>query len=428
MAVMDEKVEGAPKQAKRFNPRIALLIVAVLALAGIGYYIYSSGYEETDDAFIEGDVVGISPRVSAVVTQVRISDNQMVKAGDVLVELDPADFQAKADEARAKVAVTQAQLQAAQQTTAYTNETTKATIRQATSAQEAADAGVAQAQEQKAQAEANVRRAQADLDQAKARVVAAEAEASRTKSDAARYQALYAKDEVSKQVLDNAVTQAQSAAANLDAARQAVSSAEASLHQMQATVRGASAAIKQAQAGTFQAVARVSEARAGNTQVLVRTAEAKTLEAQLIQQQAELRQAELNLSYTTIRAPIAGRITRKNVQIGALAQVGSPLFSIVPSQLYVIANFKETQVRHMHPGQEVEVKVDAFPDRKLRGKIDSIQSGTGARFSLLPPENATGNYVKVVQRVPVKIVFAEPDEVMRRLGPGMSVVPEVKIK
>jgi membrane fusion protein (multidrug efflux system) len=202
--------------------------------------------------------------------------------------------------------------------------------------------------------------------------------------------------------------------ANLDAAQEAQQAASDNLHR--------------AESQLGEAKARLASARAAPSQVAFSRSQVETSAAEVGQAQAAVRQAELNLSYTKIFAPQAGRITRKSVEPGNYVQVGQTLFSIVPDQLWVVANFKETQLRYMRPGQPATIKVDAYPDQVFKGHVDSVQAGSGAAFSLLPPENATGNYVKIVQRVPVKIVFDHPPDPTHPLGPGMSVEPEVKVR
>jgi membrane fusion protein (multidrug efflux system) len=239
---------------------------------------------------------------------------------------------------------------------------------------------------------------------------------------------LYQKDEVSRQLLDRAETDSRSSAANLEAARQMVASARAQLAQAKSGHAASLASLSLAGKQVRQAEGRLREAQSAPQQVRVRRSDLQSAKAQQGQQDAAVRQAELNLSYTKIYAPDSGYITKKSVEPGNFVQTGQALLAIVSDRLWVVANFKETQLTHMRPGQPVAVKIDAYPQLKLRGRVDSIQSGTGARFSLIPPENATGNYVKVVQRVPVKIVLTEPPPAGFRLGPGMSVEPKVQIR
>ena len=290
---------AAPPPVRRRPTRRVVLAGAGLALvlvtAGIAYWLHARGAVSTDDAFIEARVIHISPKVGGQVVEVNVTDNQRVRPGDVLVHIDPRDYEATAQQARAQVR-------------------------------------------------------------------AAEVEAQRARADARRVTELFARGLVARQELEHAIAAERTAEANLEAARQ------------------------------------------------------------------RLNEATLKLSYTTITAPEAGRVTRKAIEEGMFVQPGQQLMAIVTDDLWVVANFKETQLAKIRPGEPVDIKVDAYPRRRFRGHVDSIQAGTGARFSLLPPENATGNYVKIVQRVPVKIVFDEAPDPQYPLGPGMSVVPTVHVR
>jgi membrane fusion protein (multidrug efflux system) len=267
-------------------------------------------------------------------------------------------------------------------------------------------------------------------------VSAAVAEAARANADVQRYQMLYEKDEISRQRLDQAIATARTANAQVDAARERVAATEAQVNEARASTsavsqnaRRAQTQVSGAQAQVNEAIGKLAQANTAPQQVAVSQAQASAAGANLEQLQAALDQAELELSYTKIYAPESGRIARKSVEVGALVQVGQPLMAVVPGEVWVTANFKESQIGKVRPGESVEITVDAYPDKVFKGHVDSIQAGTGARFSLLPPENATGSYVKVVQRVPVKIVF-EPNQIdaQHMMAPGMSVVPEVKVK
>jgi membrane fusion protein (multidrug efflux system) len=275
---------------------------------------------------------------------------------------------------------------------------------------------------------AAIRAAEAAMGQAEAQQAAAQAEAIRAAEDGVRYRAMYAKDEVSKQQLDRTETLAKSTAAAQQAASQATVAARARLSQARAAEVSTQAGLRQAEEQVVQAQGRVSEAKSAPQQIDVRHADVSSLRAQVEQQRAAVAQAELALSYTRIYAPESGYITRKSVEPGDFVQTGQPLAALVSDRLWVVANFKETQLTRMRAGQPVTLKLDAFPQLRLRGHVQSFQSGTGAAFSLLPAENATGNYVKVVQRVPVKIVLDEAPPAAYRIGPGMSVEPEVKVQ
>jgi membrane fusion protein (multidrug efflux system) len=284
------------------------------------------------------------------VAKLRVTDNERVSQGDVLVEIDPRDYETRLARARADLANAEAQLE---------------------------------------QANAQVTVDDAKALQQHAAVIAAEAEAKRAEADLKRYESVESRA-VSGLQLTLAQTQARSTSANVDVARNQAKSADAQ------------ASLSRVSVGAAQA--RVEQAR------------------------ASLDQAKLDLSYTKVLAPVSGRVTRRIVEQGIYVQTGQSLLALVPDDVWVVANFKETQLEHMRPGQPVSIRVDAFPRRVFQGKVDSIQSGTGARFSLLPPENAVGNYVKVVQRIPVKIVFDPPLPPELPVAPGMSVVPEVRVK
>jgi membrane fusion protein (multidrug efflux system) len=325
--------------------------VLIVFVAIIFYYLRCvAPYESTDDAFIDGYVTLISPRVPGQITRLAVTDNQEVKVGDVLVEIDPRDYEAKAAQARADLAAAQSQLNESQ---------------------------------------AQVKVSEAKVTQAQAAVTAAEAENQRATDDLKRYENVESRA-ISKSAFDLAQAQARSAVANLEAARSQTNAAESDVELSEAGVETAKATVQQAE--------------------------------------AKLQQAELNLSYTKIIAPMDGRVTARTVQLGNYVQPGQALLALVPKDVWVVANFKETQLTHMKPGQSVELKVDAYPNKKFKSKVDSLQAGTGARFSLLPPENAVGNYIKVVQRVPVKIIFDEELPTNLDIAPGMSVVPIVKVK
>jgi len=407
---------------------LALTVLVAGAAAAIAYYLYSKGFESTDNAFVEADIVQISPRVPGQVLRVHVRDNQHVEKGDLLVELDPADYEARLAEAQAKLEDTLAKAASARANLTLTTGVTSALIAQASAALEAAREQLEVIKARLAQDEAMIQAAQAGAQQAEARRAAAEADAVRAKADLERYRMLFSKDEISRQTLDRAEAEARATAANLEAAVQLVASANAQLSQAQAARQSTQASLKIAQKQLEQAEARLREAQAGPEQVHAREADVKAFQAQIEQQRAVVRQAQLNLSYTRITAPWAGTVTRKSVVEGNFVQVGQALMALVSDQPWVVANFKESQLERMRSGQPVEIRIDAYPNRKFKGHIDSVQNGSGARFSLLPPENATGNYVKVVQRVPVKILFDELPPKEWRVGPGMSVVPRVRVR
>jgi len=421
---------------------VALGLLVIIFFGG-RYWLYARSHESTDDAFIDGHIIQVSPKVSGYVLKVYVTDNQQVKAGDLLAELDPRDLEAKLDQAKAALNAGAAQRKQADTQVTLTRVSTRANVQQASAGvQQArsnirgARAGAAAERNRTTQAAAGVSAAEANAEQARAQLAAAQAEAARANADVPRYQALAEKDEVSLQRLDQAIAAARTANAQVEAAREKVSAAEAQINESRAAtsaqaanVQRAQAQIGVAQAQVNEALGRLAQANTAPQQVAVSQAQAASAGANIQQLEAAVAQAELELSYTKIYAPETGRVTRKAVETGALVQVGQPLLAVVPGDVWVTANFKESQIGSIRPGQPVDVSVDAYPDRVFKAHVDSIQAGTGARFSLIPPENATGSYVKVVQRVPVKIVF-EPNQIdsQHLLAPGMSVVPEVKIK
>jgi membrane fusion protein (multidrug efflux system) len=408
-----------PAAEARRGPRkrhIALalfLLVAVAAsVGGVIYWLHARQFEETDDAIVDGAVTPMSPKVAGLAAAVHVNDNQRVNAGDILVEIDPRDYVTRVNEAKANLAAAQARLQAAQTNVEMVTANTDATLAEASATVDQQKAAVEQERAGVTAAEAQVASAEAD-------VVAAEAEATRRKADLERYNAIDPRA-VSQQTRDTARAAAEAADAQLAAARKRQAAAEAAVAEARSRVTAAESKVIGAQA-------MVRAAQTAPQQVATAKSQATTAQAAVDQAAAALAAAELDLSYTTIKAPVAGRITRKSVQPGQYLQVGQNLFAIVSDDLWVTANFKETQLTRMHPGQPVEITIDRYPGRTFKGYVDSIQAGTGARFSMLPPENATGNFVKIVQRVPVKIRFDDLS-ILPPLGPGMSAVPTVRVR
>jgi membrane fusion protein (multidrug efflux system) len=384
------------------NPRTKwfLIIVALVIVVGVFFlWRYLSSYEATDDAQIDGHINSVSARVSGHVLKLNVDDNQYVEKGTVLVEIDSADYDVAAAKARADYADAQAQASAAGINVPITNVNT-------TSQVSGAQAGVSSAQ-------AGVSAARQQFEAAKSQVVEAEANNTKAQNDLARYKQLIDKQEISQQQYDQAIASAQAAAATLRSAR---ASADASAEQ-----------IRQAQSKVQQANADLQTANTAPQQMRVTQARALSAQAIADQKKAQLDQAELNLQYTKIIAPVNGIVSNRTVEVGQNVQVGQEMMKVVPvddGDLWVTANFKETQLKNIRPGLEVDIAVDAN-GKTYKGKVDSISGTSGARSSLLPPENATGNYVKVVQRLPVKIVF-NPHEIKgRELRPGMSVTPKV---
>lgn len=362
-----------------------LLAALVATVAGVTAWHHYSVQESTDNAQIEGDIVPVSAKVGGTVLEVKVGDNQYVEAGTVLAQIDARDYQVAAQKAEADLADAQANARAARATVPIISTSSTSGV---------------------ATARSNVAAVQQEVAMARARQNEAEANDTRAAADLKRMQQLVEKDEISRQQFDAAVAAERSAKAALDAARAAVATAES---------RGAQARSQLAGASTAPEQITVSRARADSAEALVQ------------QRRAALEQARLNLQYTTIKAPVSG-IVRKSVQPGQIVAPGQPMFALVSVEnVWVVANFKETQLKKMSIGQRVTIQVDAY-GRDYEGHIESVGGATAAKFSLLPPENATGNYVKVVQRMPVKIVFEKGQDPEHRLRPGMSVVPTVYTK
>ena len=353
-------------------------------------------------------------RVTGHVVAVPVEDEMFVKAGDVLAQLDKADFEVAVAKAKADLEESLASLQSARTDVPVTSTTTSSTLSGAQSTHQDATIGVTMAQGQLAVARARLTTAQAN-------VRAAEANYTKAAQDVDRYKTLVAKDEISKQQYDQAVSAAESAKATVDAQKALVVEAEQAIAVSQTSVEQSRARVAQAQAS-------VQSAMTGPQQVAMADAKVKSALAKVDQQRAALEQAELNLQYTTITSPASGIIGKKSLDVGQNVAAGQQLMAIVPlDNVWVTANFKETQLKDMRPGQRVKIKVDAT-DREYTGHVERIGGASGAKFSLLPPENATGNYVKVVQRIPVRILF-EPDQNSdHMLRPGMSVDPTVQIR
>jgi membrane fusion protein (multidrug efflux system) len=346
-----EKAERQPPSRRRLlGFGLAALVGVALIVAGIIYWLNARQFESTDDAFIDGYVTQMAPQVAGRVTQLLITDNEHVDAGQTLLSIDPRDYQVKLSQAKAQRVNAMAMSQ---------------------------------------QAEAQVAVQQASVDQAQANVRVATAELEQARQDYDRYQAINP-HAVSRQQVDSATAAFHSAQAKRDAARQAASGAAAQVQAANAQVAAAQAQVQQAEANVAA--------------------------------------AELQLSYCTIVAPVAGRIAHRSVAVGNYVNPGQALFAVVQDDHWVTANFKETQLRAVHPGQPVDIDVDAIPSVRFHGRVDSLQPGTGSLFSVLPAENATGNYVKIVQRLPVKIVFDDDRLKNYQVAPGMSVVPYVKVR
>lgn len=427
----------------RKAPKIAALAVLLAALAyGAYHYRWGLTHEETDDAFLEGRVIPISARAPGHVLRVHVKDNQPVNAGDLLVEIDPRDYVLRVEKAKVGLKLARARASAALKTVDFTNVTSTSAVSEAKAGVEKSEAAVETVRKSINAAEARLEMASAQtaaaesiLLQTKAQLQAAVNEEAFLKSDFKRYSDMFAKGIITAQQLEQTATAAKNATARVEAMKSGEAAALSQLNAAKAAERNAfenvaqiKSQLNEAATSVGQAKSRLGHAKGQTLQVGVTQSQADAFIADIEQAEAALKQAELELSYTRVTAPEAGRITKKSVEPGAFIQTGQALLALVPGDLWVVANFKETQLRRMRPGQPVSVRVDAYPDNDFEGRIDSIQTGTGARFSLLPPENATGNYVKVVQRMPVKITFDKPLPSDLTMGPGMSVTPVVTVQ
>jgi membrane fusion protein, multidrug efflux system len=363
---MPETERQPPLPGKTPRRPFVVVLIAVLAVAalvfGVSVWLHARDYESTDDAFVDGPVIPISPKVAGRVVEVRIHENQEVKQGELLVKVDPRDYEIAVEQRQAALDVAHARRESAQTSVA--------------------------------QAAAHIKTFSVAGASIVAEVAAAEAEALKSRQDLVRTELLEKHGVLSTQDLQHSSATNDSDAAKLESSHKQAETAQAYLDEVE-------------------------------LQKTIAELQFKASEAEVRAAEADLAQAKLQLSYVEIRAPQDGRVTKKAVESGAYVQVAQTLFSLVPRDLWVTGNFKETQLRDMRPGQPVAIAIDAY-SRTVRGHVDSIMAGSGARFSLLPPENATGNFVKVVQRVPVKILFEQIPENL--IGPGMSVVPDVQVR
>ncbi len=396
--------EAATEMARSPSRRRGLLIAAIVVavLAAVGIWWRSTYSEDTDDAQVSGHLIQISARINGHVAKVFVEENQMVKKGDPIVELDPSDYEVAVEKAEAALASAKANAAAAKVNVPITTVNTGSNLRAAYASVTGTHATVAQARQQ--------------LDAARARVAQAQANNFKAQSDLMRYRPLVQKDVISKQQYDTALAAA-------DAAKAALADARASQ-------KAAEDAVRAAREREAQAQAMLRYAQTAPQQVAAQSARAKQAEALVKQAQAALDQAKLNLSYTMIVTPVAGIITRKSVELDENVSAGQNLLTLVSLEdLWVTANFKETQLRHMKAGQKVVIHVDAT-GKDYSGRVTQIGGATGSVLSLFPPENATGNYVKVVQRVPVRIDFTNlaKEDPNFKLRPGFSVEPKVWVK
>ena len=391
------------KSFRAGNPRFRVfLIVGIIVLLVAGFFLwrYFDSYEDTDDAQIDGHLNSISARVSGHVLKLLVDDNQSVPMGTPLIEIDPKDYQVAVDRAKADYADAVALAEAARVNVPITSVNTNSQTSSAQADVENANAGIAAARQQ--------------FSAAKAQLAEAEANNVKAQNDLVRYKQLVDKQEISEQQYDQAVAAAHAGTASVDAARASASAAD---HQ-----------VRQAQSRLLQAQANLRAAATGPQQVETYRSRAQSAQAQAEQKRAALEQAELNLQYTVIAAPVNGVVTNRTVEVGQNVSIGQELMKVINlDDIWVTANFKETQLKRMQVGQRATIRVDTN-GKDYKGHVQSIAGASGAITSLLPPENATGNYVKVVQRIPVKITFDSGETREHVLRPGMSVEPKVWVK
>jgi membrane fusion protein (multidrug efflux system) len=402
-----------PKRRRLWRFLALIVAIVVLAVAGYKLWLYFGSYESTDDAQIDGHVDAISARISGHVSEVLVEDAHVSNAGDTLVKIDPRDYQVAVAQAEANLADAEAALESSRTDIPIVSTNTASTLETAKASRVNADAGVLAAQRQ-------LNAAQASMETAQAQVVEAQANYKKAADDAERYHQLVVKDELPEQQYDRAVQTAAAAKATVNARTASVSQAR---HQ----VAAAEATVQEAQTRIPQANASIDSAMTRPQQVAQSQAREKSAAAKVEQQRALLEQAKLNLSYTIIPAPATGIIGKKTVEIGQNVSPGQSLMALVPlDDIWVTANFKETQLKKIRAGQRVVFSVDAY-GREYHGHLTGIGGASGSRFSLLPPENATGNYVKVVERIPVRIDLDPGENKDHLLRVGMSVEPKVYI-
>lgn len=451
MSDSDNKDQGKngsdePKK-KPANKALIFGIVAVILLVagftGWTYYKNAQKFEETDDAQIEGDVVQVAPEVSGRVVRLLVKDNQKVKRGELLLEIDPTDYDNRLEQAQTQLQSAEASVRQAQAQLALTERQATSAVTEGVSGVQTAradvvtsEAGVGSAREQLKSAQAGILNYRAGVKRLQNNVRVAQAELARTNADVQRYQLLYAKDEVSRQQLDVQLTQQRQNDARVRAAEREVQGALAQVLQQEAVAGQAAELIRQQQAQVEANRSKVEEARARLAsaetvpeRIGVAAAQVRVARAQVFQARAAVTLARQNRERCRLLARVDGTVARRSAQLGNYAAAGSPVMALVVSQRpWIIANYKETQLESVHPGTEVDVSVDTYPGKVFTGHVDSLQPGTGARFSLLPPENASGSFVKIVQRVPVKITLDQDPPAETPLRPGMNVVAKAHVK
>lgn len=480
---------NTPGEGQKRSRAPVIVVASVIAIVAIAFlykaWVFSSTHETTDNAFLTSDVIQIAPQVTGTVSEIRVNDNQEVKKGQLLVVMDDSTYRAAFQQAKANLDAAVAQAKGAGISVGMTAQTgsgqlqeAQAAVSQAQSAVAGADAdvikssaGIGTAQANARSAEASVTTAQANytaalaakkrygqvLKSAQAALDAAQADAARAQRDSRRYASLVSQGAVSEETADQYTSTAASleaqvegrkadvaaaqeqmaladaaieqARAQVSAAKDQAAAAQAGVRQAQAVRQAAQQAVSAAKGRHSQAVGQLTQARTAPDQVAVSQSAHKQASAKIEQARAALEMALIQLQDTRIYAPASGRVSKKSVELGSLVQVGTPLMAIIPQDdIWVTANYKETQVAGMRPGAEARVEVDALPGKTFTGKVDSVAAATGATFALLPPDNATGNFTKVVQRIPVKIVLDREQPDIERLRAGMSVTAIVRTR
>jgi membrane fusion protein, multidrug efflux system len=401
------------------NRRRALLIVVaiglILAVGGYFYYQYAQTYESTDDAQVDCHLVAVASRIQGTVTAVHVDENQFVKAGEGVAEIDPRDFQVAAAQAKAELTQSQADIEAQNPNVPITQTTSETNISTGQAQVQTSEAAVSSAEHDAAAALGRQREAEAEVRQA-------EANSAKAQADLARYQALVAKDEIPRTQFDQIVAAAKAQSA-------AVESAQAAVEAYRAAAQSSARMVDQRKSQLAEASSRLAQSNSNAPrQLAMSRANLRSKQALAAVANSRVERALLDISYTKIVAPVSGVVGKRSVEIGSTVQPGQQLFTIAQiDDLWVTANFKETQLRRMEPGLRVEIKVDAF-GQTFGGFVESMPGASGSITSLLPPENATGNFVKVVQRLPVRIRFDKNQSGVDRLRPGMSVEPKVWLK
>ena len=392
---------GSNAEGRRKTLLFAAIVACVILAGAVSFWLYSRTYESTDDAQVDGHLNGITARIDGDVMAVHVEENQSVKAGDLLVELDPRDYEVAREQAQAQLLKAQAGERAENPNLPITETLSETTV--STSKSEVANA------------EAALAAAERDQLGAQSRLLEVQANNAKAQADVTRYKALVDKDEVSRSDYDQVVANSKALAASVDSARASAEAAQKVVDQRRAQLD---------QARSMMESARVN----APNQVAISRANLQSKQADVQAMKAQLDRAKLDLSYCKITAPVAGVISKRTAEVGQHVGKGERLVTLADlGDLWVTANFKESQLRQMHPGQSVKISVDAF-DQDFQGTLEAMPGSTGSVTSLLPPENATGNYVKVVQRLPVRIRFIPGQQGLDRLRPGMSVVPKVWLK